>query len=203
MTKLRQRLGLDLANALARHAKLATNLLECARVPINKTKAKLDNLTLAIGKRIKHLTELLLKHGERRSIGRNDGMGVLDEVAELRILLEGNGLLADLLDLAHAIGRHIHLGADLLGSRVATQILQKLALHTDELVDGLHHVHGNADGAGLIGNGARDGLTDPPRGIRGELEALLVIELLDGADEAEVTLLNKVEEERWKRRDGG
>ena len=56
-------------------------------------------------------------------------------------------------------------------------------------------MHGNTDGTGLVGDSARDGLTDPPRGIRGELEALLVVELLDGADQTEVALLDQVQEQ--------
>ncbi len=38
-------------------------------------------------------------------------------------------------------------------------------------------------------------LADPPCCVRGELEALGVVELLDGADESEVALLDEVEEE--------
>ena len=74
-------------------------------------------------------------------------------------------------------------------------VLEKLALHADELVDGLDHVHGNTDGTGLVGDSTRDGLTDPPRGVRGELKALLVVELLDGADQTEVALLDQVQEQ--------
>ena len=168
---------------------------------VDKAKAQLDNLALTIGKRVEHLGELLLQHGEAGSIGRNDSLGVLDEVTQLGILfladggLERHGLLRDLLDLADAVGAHIHLGTDLLGGRVTTQVLEELALHADELVDGLDHVHGNTDGTGLVGDGARNGLTDPPRGVRGELEALLVVELLDGADQAEVALLDQVQEQ--------
>ena len=168
---------------------------------VDKAKAQLDNLALTIGKRIEHLGELLLQHGEAGGIGRNDGLGVLDKVAQLGILfladggLERHGLLRDLLDLADAVGTHVHLGTDLLGGRVATQVLEKLTLHADELVDGLDHVHGNTDGTGLVGDSARDGLTDPPRGVRGELKALLVVELLDGADQTEVALLNQVQEQ--------
>lgn len=81
------------------------------------------------------------------------------------------------------------------GVGVATQVLKELALHADELVDSLNHMHGNTDGTGLIGNGARNGLTDPPRGVRGELKALLVVELLDGADQTEVALLDQVKEQ--------
>ena len=56
-------------------------------------------------------------------------------------------------------------------------------------------MHGDADGAGLICHGAGDGLANPPGGVGGELEALGVVELFDGADEAEVTFLDEVEEE--------
>ena len=168
---------------------------------VDKAKAQLDNLALTIGKRVEHLGELLLQHGEAGGIGRNDSLGVLDKVAQLGILfladrgLERHGLLRNLLDLADAVGTHVHLGTDLLGGRVATQVLEKLALHADELVDGLDHVHGNTDGTGLVGNRTRDGLTDPPRGVRGELKALLVVELLDGANQTEVALLDQVQEQ--------
>src|SRR6185503_1320085 len=40
-----------------------------------------------------------------------------------------------------------------------------------------------------------DGLADPPRRVRRELEALRVVELLDRADQAEVALLDQVEEQ--------
>ena len=56
-------------------------------------------------------------------------------------------------------------------------------------------MHRDADGACLIGDSARDGLANPPRGVGGELEALGVVELLDRADKAEVALLDEVEEE--------
>ena len=56
-------------------------------------------------------------------------------------------------------------------------------------------MHGDADGSGLIGNGAGDGLPDPPRRIGGELEALGVVKLLHSLDEAQVALLNQVKEE--------
>ena len=72
---------------------------------------------------------------------------------------------------------------------------QKLALEAHERVDGLHHVHGDADGARLVRDGARDGLADPPGGVRGELEALRVVELLHRADEAEVAFLDEVQEQ--------
>jgi hypothetical protein len=56
-------------------------------------------------------------------------------------------------------------------------------------------VHRDADGARLVGDGARDGLPDPPGGVGRELVALAIVELLDRADEAQVALLDEVEEE--------
>ena len=158
MTQLGQRLGLDLANALARHAKLASNLLERTGMTVLKAKAQLDNLALALRKSIENLRELLLQHREAGGVRGDDSLRVLDEVAQLRVLLladgclEGHRLLGDLLDLAHAVGAHIHLGADLLRGRVAAEVLKQLALHAHELVDGLDHVDRDTDGTGLVGD---------------------------------------------------
>ena len=55
------------------------------------------------------------------------------------------------------------------------------------------------DGAPGVGDAALDGLADPPRRVRGELEALAPVELLDRVDEAEVALLHEVEERHARR----
>src|SRR5262249_38315012 len=55
------------------------------------------------------------------------------------------------------------------------------------------------DGAAGVGDAARDRLANPPGGIRRELEALAVVELLDGMDKAEVALLHQVEERKLRR----
>ena len=55
-------------------------------------------------------------------------------------------------------------------------------------------MHRNADRSGLIRDRSRDRLANPPRCIRRELEALDVLELLHGANEADVPLLDQVQE---------
>ena len=55
-------------------------------------------------------------------------------------------------------------------------------------------VDGDAHRPRLVGDGAGDGLADPPGGVGGELEALGVVELLDRPHQAEVALLDEVEE---------
>ncbi len=55
-------------------------------------------------------------------------------------------------------------------------------------------MHRDAHRARLVGDGTGDGLADPPGGVGGELEPLAPVELLDGADQTEVALLDEVEE---------
>jgi len=55
-------------------------------------------------------------------------------------------------------------------------------------------VHRNTDGAGLIGDGARDGLANPPGGVGGELVTAAVLELVHGLHQADVAFLNQIEE---------
>ena len=75
------------------------------------------------------------------------------------------------------------------------QLLQELAADPDDLVDGLHHVDRDADGAGLVGDGPGDGLPDPPGGVGGELVALGVVELLHRLDQAQIALLDQIQEQ--------
>ncbi len=142
----------------------------------------------------------------RRGLGGRQGAPVLDEVAEVGVLLladrrlERDRLLADLHDLADLLGGDHHLLAlghclgDLLDRRLTAQLLEQLTRDPDEPVDRLDHVDRDADRACLVGDRARDRLPDPPRGVGGELEALLVVELLDCPDQADVSLLDQVQE---------
>ena len=86
------------------------------------------------------------------------------------------------------------LSRQLLDGGLALELLDHLALDPVHLVDRLDHVHRDADGAGLVGDGPGDGLADPPGGVGGELEPLGPVELLDGPHQAEVPLLDEVED---------
>ena len=101
----------------------------------------------------------------------------------------GDGLqLLDLLD------RNIHPAANFVICRSTAEFLLQLARGAQELVHALVHVNGNADGAGLVGDGAGDGLADPPGGVGGKLVAAAVFELVGGAHEADIAFLDEVEQ---------
>ena len=78
-----------------------------------------------------------------------------------------------------------------LGSR--PEPLHELPLDVHDLVQLLDHVDGDPDRARLVGDGPGHSLADPPGRIGRELVALAVVELLDGADQAERALLDQVE----------
>src|SRR3954469_12693006 len=193
-------LGLDLADPLAGDAVDLPDLVKGARLAVGEAEAQPDDAGLPLGEGLQHAGQLVLHEGEADRVDGDDRLGVLDEVAELAValvtdgLVEADGLPGVLLDLQHLVRGDVHLLGQLLRGGLAPEVLEQLALDAAELVDDLDHVHRDADGAGLVGHGAGDRLPDPPGRVRGELVALGVVELLDRADQAEVALLDEVQE---------
>src|ERR1700688_1453425 len=108
--------------------------------------------------------------------------------------LQGNRFLRNFQNLADLRHGNVHALGDFLGGRFAAELLHKLTAGADQLVDRLDHVHRDADGARLVGNGARDGLADPPRRVRRELVPAAPLEFVHGLHEADVSFLNQVQE---------
>ena len=108
--------------------------------------------------------------------------------------LERDRLPRDAQHAPDLLGRQLHRAADLLGGRLASELLHQRARDAQQLVDRLHHVHRDADGARLVGDRPGDRLADPPRRVGRELVAALVLELLDRAHQADVPFLDQVEE---------
>gem|GEM_PF-6825741 len=200
MAELAEGFGFDLADALAGDVELLAHLFQGAGAAVLDAEAQLEHLLLPGGEGREDLYQLLLQQGEGGGLRRLAGVLIGDEVAQMAVLLladgglQGDGLLGDLQDLTHPLHRHGHLLGDLLGGGVVAQLLEQLAGDADDLVDGLHHVDGDADGAGLVGDGPGDGLADPPGGVGRELKALGEVELLHGLDQAQVALLDQVQE---------
>src|SRR5918994_2156866 len=127
-----------------------------------------------------------------------DALG-LDKVSQLRCgVLRGDRLIK-----ARSVGHRAHRETDLvlvppetLGDlflrRLALELNGELADRTADLPDLLGHVHGDSDGAALVGNSPLHRLTDPPRSIRREPKALLRVELLYSLHQTYVALLDEV-----------
>src|SRR5271166_2701912 len=198
--ELAERLGLNLADALARHRELLADLFERVVGVHADAEAHAQNPLFARGERSQNTRRRLAQVRLDRRIDRQDRVLVLDEVAEVAIILvadwrfEADRLLGDLEHLAHLLERHRELLGKLLRRRLAADLVQHLARGAHDLVDRLNHVHRNADRARLIGDRAGDRLPDPPCGVGRELVAAAVFELVHRLHEPDVPLLDEIEE---------
>ncbi len=130
---------------------------------------------------------------------RTIGLRVLDQVAVEALAvadrsLEADRVLDEVEELLDALGREAALFRDLGDEWITVQFLGEDAPCAQDLARLLGDVDGKPDRAALVGKGAGHGLANPPGGVRGELEPELVVELLDGSDQTEVSLLDQVEE---------
>ena len=111
---------------------------------------------------------------------------VLDEVAELRLLLVADRLLERdrrlrrPADRLHLFDRHVRIvGVSTLASRA---LAPARSFRSDRMIlFSFSRRHRHADRPRLVGERPGDGLADPPRGVRRELVALAPVELLGGA----------------------
>src|SRR5215208_439680 len=198
--QLLERLVLDLADALARHVERAAHLVQGAGMLAAESVAQLEHAPLAVREVLQRLAQRLLGEDLGGALVGRLGTLVGDELAELGLLLVADRLLQRDRRLRRALDRVDLLGidagdiGDLLRGGLAAELRDELALRAADLVELLDHVDRDADRARLVGERAGDRLADPPRRVGGELEALAVVELLRGADEAERALLDQVQE---------
>src|SRR5688572_26767650 len=108
--------------------------------------------------------------------------------------LQRNWLARNFQDLAYFIERQIHALGDFFGRRFTSEFLDQMTGGSDQLVDCLDHVDRDTDCPGLIGDCASNCLADPPRRIGAEFVATLVLKLIDGFHQADITFLNQVKE---------
>src|SRR5437764_8492077 len=106
--------------------------------------------------------------------------------------IQAQELLTHLQELPYLLGRQTHLLGQFCLGRLPSQVLLQARPQARESREGIAQVHREPDGAPLVGDGAGDGLADPPEGMRAELESPRSVKFLDGAQQTQVALLNKV-----------
>src|SRR5450631_347716 len=200
MPKFSERLGLDLPDAFASHRKRLANFFQRVLRTVFQAETHLDDLLFARCQRAQHLRSLVFEVDVDHRLGRRNYCAVFDEVAQVRIFLfanwrfEGDWLLRNLQDFPDFCHRNVHPLGDFFRRRLASQFLHQLPRCADQLIDGFDHVHRDTNRTRLIGDGSGNCLPDPPRGIRRELIAAAVFELVYRLHQADVAFLNQVEE---------
>ena len=81
-----------------------------------------------------------------------------------------------------------------LDGRLAAHLLQQLLGDVAQLGHRLDHVHRDADGAGLVGDGPGDGLANPPGGVGAEFVAAAIFVLVHRPHQPGVAFLDEIEE---------
>src|ERR1700682_381624 len=187
---------LDLTYAFARQAHTAPDLVEGLTLAVGQAKAQLEDQALPLlqlGQRFQDI-------GWQPALGLGIGaVGIGDEVGQ-RVAL--------FVDLEVQRGAHVRqtlevidLGdvktgrlGDLPGLRVTTKPRRERLLGSKRLGAHLVHVNGQPDRKSLVGQRALDRLANPPGRVCRELATPAVVELVDGPEQAEVTLLDQVRE---------
>src|SRR5918995_1332445 len=192
-------LALELPDTLARDVQLVAQLGQRGRLPVVESVPADEHVAGPVGQTLDRLLELGRLHLAHHRVGRVGDALVLDKVSQLRCgVLRGDRLIK-----ARSVGHRAHRETDLvlvppetLGDlflrRLALELNGELADRTADLPELLGHVHGDSDGAALVGNSPLHRLTDPPRSIRREPKALLRVELLYGLHQTYVALLDEV-----------
>ena len=101
---------------------------------------------------------------------------------------------------AHFGGTHPHHFGDFFGRGFALHRLLEFVGRAFDLTDGFSHVDGQANSPALVCNRTRDGLTDPPCSIRGELVSFGVIKLLNRTHQADIAFLDQIHHSQAIRR---
>ena len=199
VAQLGERLGLDLADPLAGDVEAAAHLVERERLVALEPEPQREDLPLAGVEVVEQVLEVVAGQRQRRHLEGHLGVVVGDEVAELGVVVAdrhrqrhevGAGVQRD----QHPLLGHAGLLGQLGGGGLAPERLEQRGRRLRQHRHRVDEVGGQPDGAGLVGDAAADRLADPPGGVGGELEALAVVELLDRPHQAEVALLDEVEE---------
>src|SRR3712207_3883906 len=196
-----QGLHLDLAGPLLAYAGGLGDLAQGAGLAAVEAVAHLDDLRLALGQRLDRLDERHLPLADLDAgvvfaaplVGEH--LPHLRAVLRTHLRVDGGDRLADLAQTPGLLGLHVEPVGELLLRGVAAELEAQRVLRAAEAVERVDDVGGKADRAGAVGDGAGDGLADPPRRVRREAVAHLRVELLDGPDQAGVALLDQVLEE--------
>src|SRR5665213_1448474 len=198
--ELPKRFGFDLPDAFACYVELLADLFERVLAFAADAEAEPDHLFLFGRQGLEDTGSLVPDIGLDDRVDRRPDPAILDQIAQSRFAVatdrrfERHRVARDGLELLDLLDRDIHAAADLFVGGSAAHFLLKLTGRAKELVHALVHVDRDADGAGLIGDGASDRLANPPGRIRRKLVAAAVLELVGRAHEADIAFLDQIEQ---------
>src|SRR5512146_3062224 len=200
VAQLAQRFSFNLTNTLSRDFKVLADFFQRVIGGFADAEPLPQHLLFARCQRFQGAIDLALEIVTNRRFQRRNGLLVLDEVAQVAVFLfadrrfERNRLARDFQNLSHFVERKIHSLGDFFRGWFAPELLHQVAGRANELIDRFDHVYRDADRPRLVRDGACDRLTNPPGRIGAELIAALVFKLVDRLHQADVALLDQIQE---------
>ncbi len=167
---------------------------------VRQAESHLEDPPLPRGETGQDAVQFFFQQAEAGPVGGVLGVLVFDEIADPHIPIvahrgvQGDGLAGHPQEGVDARDRQPHFPGEIVGGGFPAEILGELPLRPPKPGHDLDHVRGDANGAGLIGNGAGDGLANPPDRVSRELVAAAVIEFLHPFHQPNVSLLDEVQE---------
>jgi hypothetical protein len=173
VTQLAQRLHLDLTNAFASDPESLASPPLASVDGVDETEAKLQNTTFARSQRVgrprpRCAAWSVTPPPTARSLPCPRRSRRAEHPPPPRSGWTVKGCL-EIVSTSRNFSGDPHLLRDLLVVGLAAQLLKQTPRDTDELADQLHHVHGDADGLGLVVQSPPNCLADPPGRVSREL----------------------------------
>src|SRR5829696_830687 len=194
-------LALELPDPLAGDRKLLAQISEGSWLLAIKAVAADEDTALALGEPLDGLHKAARLQLPQHLADHPRLALVLEKIAHLRAaffgrerLVEAGGVGHGALDLLDPINVPADPTRNLSVGRLTPELGRELVVDPGHLPYLLAHVHGHPYGPPLVGHRPLDCLPDPPRGVGGEAEALLGVELVRRSHETYVALLDEVTE---------
>src|SRR5258708_17576849 len=108
--------------------------------------------------------------------------------------LQAYRFLADLDNFPYLLRTDLHLFRNLFRRWFTSQVLQQAAADANQAIDRLYHMDRNTNRTCLVGDSTRNRLTNPPGCIGTELITLGVVKLLDSSNQANIPLLDQIQQ---------
>ena len=198
MPQLAQRLRLDLPDALPRDGEAPADFFQRVLAFLTDPEPEPEDLLLLRRQGRKRPLDLRRQVLGHQRVVRRPRRLVLQEVPELRVLadrrFQRERLPGRLEDQPDFLRRHAGPLGQLLRRGLPAHLVHHVPVHAGNPVQRLDHVHRDPDRPGVVGDGACDRLTNPPGGVRRELEPPAVLEPVHRLHQADVAFLNEVQQ---------
>src|SRR5215207_7036285 len=192
-------LALELPDPFPRDREFLAERCEGSGFPLVEAVAPDEDVSMAFGEPLDSLLEegsFDLAYDLACRVG---AALIFDEFFELRAVFFGTQVSVEtgchrhgVFDVPHLIYAPPQPPGGLFVGRIPPQLRRELVVGAYRLPYLLARVHGDPDGAALVGHGPPDGLPYPPGGVGREAEALLGIEPFDSLHQPNVALLDQI-----------